>query len=149
VELTEVGWFAPSISATFHGRDVFAPAAARLALGADLGDGGPPIDPETLVRLPEPVIIVGEGWIDAEVRSIDRYGNVQLAARGPLLSGFPRSVRVGNLPAVRTSTFGEAAHGELVVFVDSADHVSIGINGGRAVVALSIQPGDNVRLSAA
>ena len=149
VELTETGWFAPVVSATFHGRDVFAPVAARLALGADLGDGGPPVDPRTLVRLPEPVVVVGDGWLDAEVRSIDRYGNVQLAAAGAQLAGYDGPLRVGGLPAVRTSTFGEAAPGELVVFVDSAGQVALGINGGRAVVAMSVHPGDLVRLSRA
>ena len=70
------------MSRTFHGRDVFAPAAARLAAGAALSDAGPSVDPGTLVRLPDPVVAVGDGWLEAEVMTVDRFGNVQLAAGG-------------------------------------------------------------------
>jgi len=75
---------------TFDGRDVFAPAAAHLALGRDAATLGEPLDPADLVRLPE--ILVQEGSeggrrvLRAEVTWIDRFGNVQLAAgaeRGP------------------------------------------------------------------
>src|SRR2546421_163579 len=76
---------APAVPPTCHGRDVFAPVAARLALGADLGDAGAPVDPATLVRLPDPVVVVGDGWLEAEVTTVDRFGNVQLAAGGDTL----------------------------------------------------------------
>lgn len=148
-ELTETGWFEPTVSATFHGRDIFSPVAARLALGAAIAAAGPPVDPATLVRLPEPIVTVGAGWLDAEVRTIDRFGNVQLAARRHLLAEFGDRLRIGGLHATRTATFGDAPPGALVVFADSAGYVSIGINGGRAVVALSVTPGDVVRISAA
>src|SRR3954449_2580783 len=49
VELTNADWFLGDVSRTFHGRDVFAPVAARLALGAPLADAGPSIDPKTVV----------------------------------------------------------------------------------------------------
>ena len=149
VELTEASWFSPVVSATFHGRDIFAPAGARLARGADLGAGGPAADPNSLIRLPDPIINLGEGWLDAEVRSIDRYGNVQLAARGEHLTDLGEHLRVGSMPAQRMTTFGDVPLGSLVVFVDSAGHTSIGINGGRAVVALSVKPGDIVRIASA
>jgi S-adenosylmethionine hydrolase len=70
---------APLPSATFHGRDLFAPAAARLAAGADPASFGPPVsDP---VRLPvlSPRVISGE--IAARVVQIDRFGNVILNVR--------------------------------------------------------------------
>src|SRR5918911_1738397 len=53
-ELTNKDWLLGDVSRTFHGRDVFAPAAARIAGGAALTDAGPSVDPETLVRLPDP-----------------------------------------------------------------------------------------------
>src|SRR3954451_18375558 len=81
-ELTNKDWFLGDISRTFHGRDVFAPAAARIAAGAALGDAGPSVDQDTLVRLPDPVVNVGDGWLEAEVMTVDRFGNVQLAAGG-------------------------------------------------------------------
>ncbi len=148
VELTETSWFAPRVSATFHGRDVFAPAAARLALGTDPAAAGPAVDPTTLVRLPEPVVASGAGWLDAEVRTIDRFGNVQLAALGDRLAALGDRLRVGGMQAVRATTFGDAPPGALVVFVDSAGYVTVAINGGRAVVALSAAPGDVIRIAA-
>jgi S-adenosylmethionine hydrolase len=73
--------------ATFHGRDVFAPAAARLALGEELAALGTPLNPSTLVRLPTPHARLGpDGVLDAEVVLVDIFGNVQLAATGSLLA---------------------------------------------------------------
>jgi len=145
-ELTEPGWFAPSVSATFHGRDMFAPVAARLALGAPAAEAGPAIDPVSLVRLADPVVITGDGYLDAEVRTIDRYGNIQLAATGDALDHLGLRLQVGGMRAIRGSTFGDVRPGGLVVYVDSAGRVAIAINGGRAVVALSAAPGEIIRI---
>ncbi|MFF5214895.1 S-adenosyl-l-methionine hydroxide adenosyltransferase family protein [Micromonospora sp. NPDC000442] len=94
VELTNPRWLAPRVSATFHGRDVFAPVAARLALGAPLAEAGPPVDPATLVRLPEPLVRrLPDGFV-AEVVMVDHFGNVQLAAPAELLDPLPARVRV-------------------------------------------------------
>jgi S-adenosylmethionine hydrolase len=149
VVLDQVGWFADSVSATFHGRDIFAPVAARLAAGGDLGAAGTGIDPATLVRLPEPVVVVGDGWLEAEVATVDRFGNVQLAASGETLDRLGELLRIGGVIAQRVVTFGDAAPGALVVYVDSAGRVAIAINGGRAVVALGVTPGDIVHLTTA
>lgn len=132
-------------SRTFHGRDVFAPAGARLALGTDVTRRE--IDPETLVTLPDPILAVGEGWLEAEVLTIDRFGNVQLAAPAELLRQLPDSVTVGGCRAVRGETFADAPSGGLVVFGDSADRVAIAVNGGRAAVMLAVTPGDILRIS--
>lgn len=72
----------PVGATTFDGRDVFAPAAARLWRGEPLDTVGTPIDPSTLVRLPAPHRSLAAGRLDAEVVWVDRFGNVQLAA-GP------------------------------------------------------------------
>jgi S-adenosylmethionine hydrolase len=147
VELTDPTWFAPVVSPTFHGRDIFAPVAARLALGADLTTAGSTVDPAALVRLPDPVVVLGDGWIEAEVLTVDRFGNVQLAAPGSALEGLGAQVTVGGMRATRTVTFGDGSPGQLVVYVDSAGRVAIAINGGRAVVALAVVPGDVLRIS--
>jgi S-adenosylmethionine hydrolase len=147
VELTNADWHNRSISATFHGRDVFAPVAARLALGLPLAHAGSPVDPAGLVRLPPPTVRVGDGYVEAEVLTVDRFGNVQLAATPEALSGLGVELDVGGLRAVRGATFGEVPRGALVVFADSAGRAAVAINGGRAVVALSVEPGDIVRLS--
>jgi S-adenosylmethionine hydrolase len=146
-ELASEEWFAPNVSRTFHGRDVFAPVAARLARGADPADAGPELDPDELVRLPEPVVALGDGWLEAEVLTVDRFGNVQLAAAGATLEQLPDRLTVGGCRAIRGSTFADAPSGGLVVFADSADRVAIAVNGGRAAVMLAVTPGDMVRIS--
>jgi len=134
-----------SASRTFHGRDVFAPAAARLAIGSQ--QRGSAVNPADLVRLPDPVIARGDGWIEAEVLTVDRFGNVQLAAPGSYWEQLPDSLTVGGCRAVRGETFADAAPGGLVVFTDSANHLAIAVNGGRAAVMLAVNPGDLVRIS--
>ena len=147
-ELTNKDWFLGDVSRTFHGRDVFAPAAARIAAGAAVSDAGPPIDQATLVRLPDPVVTVGDGWIEAEVMTIDRFGNVQLAAGGSMLAGLgPDLIVNGNVRARRGATFGDVDPGDLLVFEDSAGRVAVAVNNGRAVVVLSVRPGDIIRLA--
>jgi S-adenosylmethionine hydrolase len=127
---------------------VFAPAAARFAAGAKLSDAGPSVDADTLVRLPAPVVSVGDGWLEAEVLTVDRFGNVQLAAAGADLAGLANELLVdGNVRARRGTTFQDVDAGDLLVYEDSAGQVAIAINGGRAVVVLSVRPGDTVRIS--
>ena len=148
VELTNKDWFTGDISRTFHGRDVFAPAAARIAAGAPLNEAGPPVNPGTLVRLPDPVVAVGDGWLEAEVLTVDRFGNVQLAATGSTLTGLGTDLIIGgNVRARRGTTFQDVKAGELLVYEDSAGHVAIAVNGGRAVVVLSVRPGDVLRVA--
>jgi S-adenosyl-L-methionine hydrolase (adenosine-forming) len=134
-----------SASRTFHGRDVFAPAAAQLAVGS-LAEG-PAVNPADLVRLADPVVAMGDGWLEAEVLTIDRFGNVQLAAPASSWEQLPDTLTVGGCRAIRGETFADAAPGGLVVFTDSADHLAIAVNGGRAAVMLAVKPGDMVRIS--
>ncbi|MFC3505144.1 S-adenosyl-l-methionine hydroxide adenosyltransferase family protein [Micromonospora krabiensis] len=167
VELTNPAWLAPRVSRTFHGRDIFAPVAARLALGAPLAEAGPAVDPATLVRLPEPVVRVDAHGFTAEVLTVDHFGNVQLAAAADLLDGLPQTVRLtapaprggevtvsdvddngaAGRSAVRGWTFGDAPPGGLLVHADSAGRVAIAVNGGRAVDLLGVAAGDLVRVS--
>ncbi|PZM96656.1 MAG: hypothetical protein DIU79_04520 [Actinobacteria bacterium] len=149
VELTNPEWFLPDVSHTFHGRDIFAPAAARLATGADPADAGPAVDPASLVRLPEAVVASGDGWLEAEVLTVDRFGNVQLAAPGSALNSLGPALTVNGVPATRGTTFGSVPPGKLVVFVDSAGQAAVAVNGGRAAVVLSVAPGDVLRIDTA
>lgn len=150
VELTDPEWFVHPVSRTFHGRDIFAPVAARLAAGAALAGAGPAVPAGELVRLPEPVVRGGAGWLEAEVLTVDRFGNVQLAAAGARLAavaGPGGEVTVGGVPAVHGGTFADAPDGGLVVLVDSADRVAVAVNGGRAAAVLGVTPGDLVRIA--
>ncbi|MEH1169182.1 SAM-dependent chlorinase/fluorinase [Micromonospora sp. CPCC 205539] len=153
VELTNPAWLAARVSTTFHGRDIFAPVAARLALGVPLTEAGPPVDPAGLVRLPPPVVTPDAGGFIAQVLTVDHFGNVQLAAPADLLDPLPDTVRVGapapapTRPAVRGRTFGDAETGSLVVYVDSAGLVAVAVNGGRAVDLLGVAIGDLLRVA--
>ncbi|WP_430783840.1 SAM hydrolase/SAM-dependent halogenase family protein [Actinoplanes sp. G11-F43] len=148
-ELENEDWRLGDVSRTFHGRDLFAPAAARLAAGADPAEAGPAVDPATLIRLPDPAVTVGDGWIEAEVLTVDRFGNVQLAADAAALSGLGPDLLInGGVRARLGTTFADVSVGELLVFPDSAGRVAIAVNNGRAVVLLSVVPGDTVRITA-
>ena len=77
-ELANPAYALDHVSRTFHGRDLFSPAAAHLALGVPLGELGPPIDPDALVRLDVPQPQVGSGRLRATVLAVDRFGNAAL-----------------------------------------------------------------------
>jgi S-adenosyl-L-methionine hydrolase (adenosine-forming) len=155
VALTEQSLFLQPISATFHGRDVFSPTAGRLASGAPLTSFGAPVDPASLVRLPEPRLEVADGSLATEVVDVDTYGNVcvagtpdDLARAG--LDGVP-AVLVGvgerRETAVRARSDGGVPAGTLLVYVDSNGSLELAVNGGSAARELSVRTGDPVTLS--
>ena len=67
------------LTSTFHGRDLFAPAAAHLALGVPLDEIGPPIDPAELVSIGWPSPVAREGELETSVIYRDTFGNLKLA----------------------------------------------------------------------
>jgi S-adenosylmethionine hydrolase len=147
-ELANERYQLPDVSMTFHGRDVFAPAAAHLALGVEPAEFGPAVtDP---VRLPPPHSVVADGQLTSEIIGVDRFGNVQLAAGPAELAEL--GVRPGDHVRVRHSrstvdgtvggTFGDVPSGALLVHVDSAGRVAVAVNGGSAAEALSGRFGD-------
>jgi S-adenosylmethionine hydrolase len=147
-ELTDERYQLPDVSMTFHGRDVFAPAAAHLARGAAPADFGPPVT--DLVRLPEPRTVIVSGQLTSEIIGVDRFGNIQLAAGGPELDEL--GVRAGDRVRVRHrrstvdatigGTFDDVPTGALLVHVDSAGRVALAVNGGSAAEALTGCLGD-------
>jgi S-adenosylmethionine hydrolase len=138
---------------TFDGRDVFAPAAAHVARGVPLQEFGPTVDAADLVRLPEPRRTVRTGAIETEVLTIDRFGNLQLAARADdLVTAGLREraeLHIGALmrPVRLGTTFVDVAAGEPVVFTDSAGHLAIAVNRGNAARVFVAKPGDPVTLT--
>jgi S-adenosylmethionine hydrolase len=143
-ELTAPEYRLPVTSSTFHGRDVFAPAAAHLALGVAPGEFGPPAD--DLVRLPDPFVAVFPGKLVAEVLTVDHFGNVQLAA-GPAdleLAGLSGTVSVSSarvlVKALVGDTFGTVPPGENVLYTDSAGRLAVAVNGGSAASVLGLGP---------
>jgi len=132
-------------SRTFHGRDVFAPAAARLAGGAPLLDLGAPLsDP---VRLPPPVLTVEGSDLVGEVIHVDRFGTLitnlsrERVARAATVKIAGRGFPLG-------ATFADVPPGEPVAFVGSGGTVEIAVREGRADVVLGVARGGGVRATA-
>jgi S-adenosylmethionine hydrolase len=144
-------WAAPAVSATFHGRDLFAPAAARLALGADPAALGSALDPAALTPLALPEPEVARGRLTARVLLIDGFGNVALAAGGADLeaAGFTLGdrLRVGAHEAPLVRAFADVAEGEPAVLVDGSDRVALVVNRGRAADLLGARPGTVLTLA--
>jgi S-adenosylmethionine hydrolase len=153
-ELANPEFALPSVSRTFHGRDLFAPAAAHLALGVPLDRLGPPVDPEALVRveLPEPEI--GPRRLRATMLDADRFGNVQLNLMREHLT------RAGATPgtqvelevlgeryyAVVARTFADARTGDLILYEDAYRWMAVAISGGSAMELLPVTPGDELQI---
>jgi S-adenosylmethionine hydrolase len=120
------------ISATFHGRDVFAPVAAALADGAELDALGEPLAAEQLVELSLPHARVDDERLVAHALSTDAYGNISLDAM---------VARLGR-------AFADVAQGELVAYVDSRGTLALALNGGSAAAALGVGLDDEIVLRA-
>jgi S-adenosylmethionine hydrolase len=144
-------WLLPATSSTFHGRDIFAPAAAHLATGASFAEVGPEVDPATLVELPIATAIVNDGDLATEVVYVDSFGNLRLAggaaelaaALGTLEQGSPLELSAGDgrTTARWSRTFGETPAGELLVYEDSSGALAVAVSGGNAAGRLGLGTG--------
>ena len=138
------------VSATFHGRDIFAPVAARLAAGAGLAEAGDPIDPAGLVQLGLPRPRFEAGALVAHAIYIDSFGNVQLdASEHPAVAPGERVVVSGrgeSWPAAYGRTFGDVAPGELVVYEDADGRLAVAVNQASAAERLGLSVDDEVRI---
>lgn len=146
-ELTAPAYRLPAVSATFHGRDVFAPAAAHLTLGVTPPEFGPPVT--DLVRLPEPVVRARPGELVSEVLVVDRFGNVQLAATSADLraAGIEGRAAVEGMDVPLGRTFGDVRAGEALLYPDSGGRLALAINGGSAAAALEISEDQEVTIT--
>lgn len=143
----EARWVAlpvpPAASSTFHGRDVFAMAAARLAAGEDLEQVGPATAPPTGAALPAPRWD-GAAWV-GEVIYVDRFGtlvtNLPATAVEPGVRVVAGDRDVGSL----MRTFGDVAPGHLVAFGGSGQTIEIAVRNGSAARLLGIGVGASVR----
>lgn len=135
----------PPRTATFHGRDLFAPAAAFLARGGDpaaLGRSVP--DP---VRLAWPAAQALRGELRGEALAADPFGNLVTSIRAADLGGAEVArVTAGGRPARWVRTFGEGAPGELVAMVGSGGRVEVAVREGSAAAVLGGTRGVPVRL---
>ncbi len=157
-ELTNDDLFLPRVSSTFHGRDLFAPVAAHLAMGVPFESVGPTVDPASLAALVLPVPAVRDGGLDSAVLLIDPFGNTRIAGQredlervtGPLAPGRPLRLAFANGTTVEmpwATTFGERAVGEAMVFLDAENEgLGIAVNQGSAAARFGLAPDDVVRI---
>jgi S-adenosyl-L-methionine hydrolase (adenosine-forming) len=156
-ELANPAYALESISRTFHGRDLFAPAAAHLALGVPLGELGPPLDPEGLVALDLPPPEIGESAVLATVLYVDSFGNVVLnltredIERIGVVSGTQVELELAgeSYYAVTARTFADARPGDVILYQDSYANMSVAISRGSAARMLHASPGQTIRIALA
>lgn len=136
------------VSASFHGRDIFAPVAAHLASGTELAQVGEPLDPAALVALELPRARVAPGGVIAHVLHADGYGNVVLDAEAEDLAAAGlrpgEALMVGRRPAHYATTFADVPAGELLLYEDGYRVVSLAVNRGSALAALRLARDDEI-----
>jgi S-adenosyl-L-methionine hydrolase (adenosine-forming) len=126
---------------TFHGRDVFAPAAARLALGASLETLGS-VEGDPIIRRTPEATRRNDGGVQGEVITVDRFGNAVtnlLAMRGGM-------VQVAGLSLALRRTYADAEQGDPVALVGSSGLVEIAVRDGSAAERLGLRRGSSVVL---
>ena len=148
VHLTEPRYHLSPVSATFHGRDIFAPAAAHLACGVDLREMGEEVGLSELAALhdlEEPVRGSGGSWL-GEVVHVDRFGNLVTNLRGTHASD-GRSIEIaGERIRGLSRTYGDVGSGELVAYVGSSGYLEIAVREGSAATKLGADVGDPVQV---
>jgi S-adenosylmethionine hydrolase len=105
----------PTVSHTFHGRDIFSPVAAHLATGAAFETVGPPLSTDEIVSLVLPGATIRDGGIDTAVLFIDAFGNCQLAGETADLRELAKPLEVGRKFAMHLSSRGERGAETLTV----------------------------------
>lgn len=125
----------PEPSTTFDGRDVFAPAAARLARGTPLVELGPPLESPVRLRMPDPVRRGRE--VRGEVIAVDRFGNLVTNLPGDGLEG-PFRVEVAGRRVEVARSYGHVEPGTLLAVVNSDGRVEVAVRDGSAAERLEI-----------
>jgi S-adenosylmethionine hydrolase len=149
VALTNRAYWLPSVSATFHGRDILAPVAAHLSLGVGLDDLGEPVDRQKLVQLDWQQVTVEADRIVGAVISIDAFGNLitnigadvlaTAVCRGPVVVHC-----AGQTMGGISRTYAEREPGSLVALVGSGGKLEIAVVNGNAAQTFQGKAGDAV-----
>lgn len=142
--LTREQFFLPQVSATFHGRDVFAPVAAHLANGCAPQDMGEEMDPASLVtfRVDPPVVSGGEAR--GAVLYVDRFGNLITNVRMSDVAGVVAGVRVGEATAPLVGAYQAVEPGAYLAVWGSSGYLEVSRNMGSASGSLGVGEGQRV-----
>ena len=134
-------------SATFHGRDVFAPAAARVHDRTASLETDPGLDSvETIVELSFSEPTVGDGTAVGEVLVVDGFGNVITNVPGGSVDPDTKTVLVDGAPVPFAASYAAVSPGERLVTVGSHGYVELAANRGRGDDAFDISPGETIQL---
>jgi S-adenosylmethionine hydrolase len=147
IRLTEKRFWRNRVSATFHGRDIFAPVAANLSLGLDPRELGPIVS--DWVRLERPVPRYEANNITGEVLYVDRFGNLITNIPGEALTrdDQPKRVRIAGVEVPRiVRTYSEVEPGALLALVSSSEFLEVAVNQGNAARQLNVGVGAPVLL---
>ena len=130
------------VSASFHGRDIFAPAAAHLSAGVQLENLGSLIGRKSLHPLPHPAVRRDTRAVTGHVLRIDRFGNIQTTIDAQIIRERKEvGIEIGGheleIPVVRT--FDEVPKGELLLYEDSDGLLTLALNQGNAAKTLEIK----------
>jgi S-adenosyl-L-methionine hydrolase (adenosine-forming) len=153
-ELANSEYSLQPVSRTFHGRDLFAPAAAHLAAGVPPEELGPPIDRDQLVRVEIPEPEVGQNRVRVVALAVDRFGNVALNLRREQLeqtelaagTRVELACRGERFYAVSARTFADAPRGSLILYEDSYGSLALAVSRGSAAKLLRVEEGSEIVL---
>jgi hypothetical protein len=147
IRLTEKRFWRTRVSATFHGRDIFAPVAANLSLGLDPRELGPVVS--DWVRLERPVPQQLANGVAGEVLFVDRFGNLITNIPGSALTreDRPKRVRVAGIDVpLIVRTYADAEPGTLLALVSSSEWLEVAVNRGDAARQLKAGVGTPVTI---
>jgi S-adenosylmethionine hydrolase len=144
VALTNAAYWRHPVSASFHGRDIFGPAAAHLVNGVPLLELGEPVVPESLIRfaIPTPHRHL-DGHLTIHVLHVDGFGNCTTDLPGEWLQAAPQwriELAGASIDGI-SQTFGDVDEGAPLALVDSTDYLAIAVRNGNAAQALGLQVG--------
>jgi len=143
-------YFLKNISATFHGRDILAPAAAHLSLGVSLKDLGEPISDPLLLPIPEPEIMADK--VIGQVLWADHFGNLITNIRQeqlrPFLSSSSVKIQIGNKTISQFhQTYSQGKPGRLMALIGSSGYLEIASNLGSAAEILGFRPAKTIAIA--
>lgn len=150
VELTEQRWWRPSVSTTFHGRDIFAPVAAQIAAGVALSEFGPALDEPVQIPLAQPTQRP-DGWWEGRILHVDHFGNCITNLTREFIDAH---VTAGNMSVAILDqrieqlcrTYNDGARGTVMALIGSSERLELAVRNGNAAMMLGVGVGDALRV---
>ncbi|MEM9003416.1 MAG: SAM-dependent chlorinase/fluorinase [Cyanobacteria bacterium P01_F01_bin.86] len=137
-------WRTANPSATFHGRDIFAPVAAHLAAGIPFSDLGPQVALESLVTLGIPETQITDTSAIGHVQHIDQFGNIITTIPAKVVPQKDWQLAIEAVNISWGTAYGDVAIGQAVVLVGSHGWVEIAVNNGSAQQRFHLAVGDRI-----